>query len=265
METNPLAQGWYRDPYRVHEDRHMSAGLPTKLVRDGGCESYDVPPDRPLPEGDLVPVEQALYPELAAHRQLAGAIQAAAAELGLDLGTVAPGSDPRREASVDSSVPDRQRMTIGLGAVERRFLIKGGSPGVALVGGATPDLREVVRAAAGWRRGASLDEIQQAAPFVQFRTSRASKAARLTRSRNNGDGSVTVGAEMIGAPTSRTSSKRHTPRPSCASSTRIPATSRFASAPAPGPTAMTSRASSPGPRKRCTGSVNAMVTSSATG
>ena len=169
METNPLAQGWYRDPYRVHEDRHMSAGLPTKLVRDDGLESYDPPPDRPLPEGDLVPVEQALYPELAAHRQLAGAIQAAAAELGLDLGTVAPGNNPRHGAFVGSSMPDRKPMEIRLGAAERRFLIKGGSPGVALVGGATPDLREVVRAAAGWRRGASLDEIQQAAPFVQFR------------------------------------------------------------------------------------------------
>jgi len=34
----------------------MSAGRPTKLVRDGGTESYDPPPDLPLP-GVLVPVE----------------------------------------------------------------------------------------------------------------------------------------------------------------------------------------------------------------
>jgi len=37
----------------------MSAGLPTKLVRDDGHESYDPPPDRLVPEGDLVPAEQA--------------------------------------------------------------------------------------------------------------------------------------------------------------------------------------------------------------
>jgi hypothetical protein len=28
------AQGWYRDPYLVHEDRYFSDGQPTKLVRD---------------------------------------------------------------------------------------------------------------------------------------------------------------------------------------------------------------------------------------
>lgn len=53
------AEGWFRDPYQIHEDRWMSAGLPTKLVRDDGHESYDPPPDWPPPEGDLVPAEQA--------------------------------------------------------------------------------------------------------------------------------------------------------------------------------------------------------------
>ena len=32
----------------------MSQGQPTKLVRDGGTESYDPPPDLPLPD-ELVP------------------------------------------------------------------------------------------------------------------------------------------------------------------------------------------------------------------
>jgi hypothetical protein len=50
------AQGWYRDPYGVHEDRYFSAGSPTKLVRDDGRESYDPPPGRPLPDDDLIPV-----------------------------------------------------------------------------------------------------------------------------------------------------------------------------------------------------------------
>jgi len=53
------AQGWYRDPYEIHEDRYLSAGTPTKLVRDNGQESYDPPPDRPLPDRDLVPAESA--------------------------------------------------------------------------------------------------------------------------------------------------------------------------------------------------------------
>ena len=34
----------------------MSQGKPTKLVRDSGTESYDPPPDLPLP-AELVPVD----------------------------------------------------------------------------------------------------------------------------------------------------------------------------------------------------------------
>jgi hypothetical protein len=50
------AEGWHRDPFAIHEDRWMSRGQPTKLVRDGGTESYDPPPDLPLP-ATLVPAE----------------------------------------------------------------------------------------------------------------------------------------------------------------------------------------------------------------
>ena len=49
------AQGWYRDPFWVHEDRYFSDGNPTKLVRDGAYEAYDEPPPGPLP-GPLVEV-----------------------------------------------------------------------------------------------------------------------------------------------------------------------------------------------------------------
>jgi len=49
------AQGWYRDPYCVHEDRYFSDGHPTKLVRDGEVEGYDPPPASP-PEVELVEV-----------------------------------------------------------------------------------------------------------------------------------------------------------------------------------------------------------------
>ena len=51
------AEGWYRDPYEIHEDRWFSDGQPTKLVRDQGVESDDEPPPRapPLP---LVPVAE---------------------------------------------------------------------------------------------------------------------------------------------------------------------------------------------------------------
>jgi hypothetical protein len=47
------AEGWYRDPYLVHEDRWFSSGQPTQLVRDGGVEAYDPPPAGP-PKAELV-------------------------------------------------------------------------------------------------------------------------------------------------------------------------------------------------------------------
>ena len=59
MKQKPFAEGWYRDPYGIHDDRWISQGVPTNLVRDSGRESYDFPPDRPLLDAELVPVEQA--------------------------------------------------------------------------------------------------------------------------------------------------------------------------------------------------------------
>ena len=37
--------GWQSDPFDLHEQRYFSQGKPTKLVRDGGIEAYDPPPD----------------------------------------------------------------------------------------------------------------------------------------------------------------------------------------------------------------------------
>ena len=51
-----VAEGWYKDPYGKHDDRWLSAGEPTSLVRDAGIESRDPPPDTPLPT-TLVPSE----------------------------------------------------------------------------------------------------------------------------------------------------------------------------------------------------------------
>ena len=46
MDGQSIAWGWHPDPYRIHQERYVSVdGEPTKLVRDGGHESYDPPPD----------------------------------------------------------------------------------------------------------------------------------------------------------------------------------------------------------------------------
>ena len=54
-----LAEGWYKDPYDRFEARWISAGRPTRLVRNGDLEASDDPPDGPLPTrfDPLDPVE----------------------------------------------------------------------------------------------------------------------------------------------------------------------------------------------------------------
>ena len=50
------AEGWYVDPYGVHDARWFSGGQPTGLVRDVGSESHDDPPS-PIFAGSLIPIE----------------------------------------------------------------------------------------------------------------------------------------------------------------------------------------------------------------
>jgi hypothetical protein len=45
MEPHEEEEGWFTDPFGRHEARWLSFGKPTKLVRDGGLETYDEPPD----------------------------------------------------------------------------------------------------------------------------------------------------------------------------------------------------------------------------
>ncbi len=65
-------QGWYVDPYGIHDHRWFSQGTPTALVRDGRTESQDPPPDRPY-EGPLVTAAPPRAPDRPAEdRQRAG-------------------------------------------------------------------------------------------------------------------------------------------------------------------------------------------------
>lgn len=55
MSGHPAPEGWYRDPFGIHEDRWISDGRPTRLVRDAGVEASDEPPADRSP-GELVPL-----------------------------------------------------------------------------------------------------------------------------------------------------------------------------------------------------------------
>jgi hypothetical protein len=54
-------QGWFVDPFGVHEARWFSQGTPTGLVRDGRSERQDPPPDTTAP-GPLIPARAAPAP-----------------------------------------------------------------------------------------------------------------------------------------------------------------------------------------------------------
>jgi len=41
-------EGWFTDPYGLHDARWLSEGKPTHLVRDGATEGSDPAPDEPF-------------------------------------------------------------------------------------------------------------------------------------------------------------------------------------------------------------------------
>jgi hypothetical protein len=55
VDDDEVAEGWYLDPYGVHQQRWISRGRPSNLVRDGNEEAKDEPPDRP-PSRPFVPI-----------------------------------------------------------------------------------------------------------------------------------------------------------------------------------------------------------------
>lgn len=54
MEKAANAEGWYEDPWHIHERRWFSDGSASHLVADGDQETMDDPPSGPW-DGPLVP------------------------------------------------------------------------------------------------------------------------------------------------------------------------------------------------------------------
>ena len=83
-ESSAAAEGWYRDPYGIHQDRWFSAGTPTSLVRDGGAEGRDDPPGYPpagppveIPDNDQFPEDDLRRADEAAARSQDGDLRRA--------------------------------------------------------------------------------------------------------------------------------------------------------------------------------------------
>ncbi|MEV6570497.1 DUF6193 family natural product biosynthesis protein [Streptomyces sp. NPDC051577] len=125
--------------------------------------SNSADPSRRVPS----PTEPDPYPDLTSAGSLAAALESVAAGLGLGWDPVLVSeSDPLRSAGVASEVVDRETCWITLGSAERQFLLSGWCRGVRLISGSTPDLGDMALALEGWRKGATLREIHEAAPFV---------------------------------------------------------------------------------------------------
>jgi hypothetical protein len=78
---------------------------------------------------------------------------------------VATPSDPLRHATIASIAPHRDALFVAAWNFERRWWVSGSGNNRLLVNGTTPDLHQLPRIVLGWAEGASLDEIDQAAPF----------------------------------------------------------------------------------------------------
>lgn len=107
-----------------------------------------------------------LYPDVIAAGSLASALQQSATALGVDLGIDVIEQPSLLQAEVASVVANRGPARILLAANKRLFLIRGHLHEIVILSGSTPDLRLLVKAAEGWRAGASLREIERAAPIL---------------------------------------------------------------------------------------------------
>lgn len=107
-----------------------------------------------------------LYPDLVAAGSLSAALEQMTARLGVALAVIPPEGGNRVTASMASSDPRRGPLSVYIGAKERLFMVSGWCNGIEAVTGATSDLAEVVKAAAGWGQGTPLPELRALAPFL---------------------------------------------------------------------------------------------------
>lgn len=110
-----------------------------------------------------------LDPEIATKGSLAIALEETALAAGIVLsGVEANGQHPLLYATVASTTPLRKALSVWAGHPERYWGIDGWGQGIQLLGGSTPDLAEVVKAAQLWSEGAPLAEIVRVAPFARL-------------------------------------------------------------------------------------------------
>ncbi|MFR9796759.1 hypothetical protein ACL02U_12760 [Streptomyces sp. MS06] len=142
-------------------------------------------PGNPSGGAAAVP-DSRLYPDLIRAGSLAGALRAAAAEGGLDLGEVTPSAESAEARYKTARVAaERAVVEVRLGLGERRFSVTLDDRRRHLVwaSGSTGELDVVARSAAAWREGAGLRDLAREFPYLRpKRAALALEDERLTDS-----------------------------------------------------------------------------------
>lgn len=86
-----------------------------------------------------------LYPDLAAAGSLGAALEQIAADLGVALTVVPHEGGTLVTAGIASSSPERQPLSVYIGAESRLFSVSGWGEGIEVITGATPDLAQASR------------------------------------------------------------------------------------------------------------------------
>ncbi|MFB9237091.1 hypothetical protein ACFFWC_16260 [Plantactinospora siamensis] len=130
-----------------------------------------------------------LYRDLAEAGSLKAALEMASQERGIDLGEVtAPEGDAGLVVAWFTS--SRGGIGISLAAEERLFLIKIEGKGHGWATGGTPVLLDAARTVEAWRRGASLQALKSAFPFMGY--------TRLAQAFEEGNPTAVRWQELIG-------------------------------------------------------------------
>ncbi|MDI1463118.1 DUF6193 family natural product biosynthesis protein [Catellatospora sp. KI3] len=118
------------------------------------------------------PDRATLYPEVAAEGSLAAYLRTEALAQGLDLVAVPDASDPVGRATVASTIPGREPLTVQAWLRERQWSVNGESRGLgariplSMIEGRTRRLSDVPALAVAWRDGGTLAQVADAAPFA---------------------------------------------------------------------------------------------------
>lgn len=116
--------------------------------------------------GSTIESHPEFYADIVAAGGLAESMAQTADALGLEIGPVEPVPYSRVRFQMPSALPGRAALTITARGDRRLFSVDNHEPGVACARGRTPDLAEVVRAAAAWFAGGDPHAMKSAAAFI---------------------------------------------------------------------------------------------------